>query len=172
MSGKVRRSGCLAVAAAGAFRKFLLFYFRNIEFGEALLYFVAYTVEFRIDEFRRADGVRRVVETDVQAFAHFAGECRTTFVGTAANGDDIIPFLVEVGVDVGRNVVADVDTRFLHYFYGFRIDLLGRFRTTRKHFERCVERLEKAVCHLAAAAVACAKDQNSHIVCVLVIIRS
>ena len=56
--------------------------------------------------------MRRIVETDVQSLAHFSDKGRTAFVGPAANRDDVVPLLIQISVDVCRNVCADVDAHF------------------------------------------------------------
>lgn len=153
-----------APSPAAALRQFLLLDFSNIETGKAILDFIAYTAELRIDKLRRTHRVRRIVETDVKTLPYPAAECRTTLVGTAADSDYIVPLLVQIRVDVRRNMAADVDAHFLHHLYRLGIYLCSRLGTTRKHFNRRVERLQKAVCHLAAATVSCAKYQYSHTV--------
>lgn len=139
-----------------------VFDFREIKPGEGLFNFIADTAELRFDEGWCTGGMRRVIETDVQPFSHFPGECGTGVAGTSTYGDDIVPLLAEVGIDVGGYVTAKVDTHFFHDLYGQGIDLCGRFRTAGIDFQFGVERLQEAVSHLATATVSSAKNQDSH----------
>lgn len=136
--------------------------FREIKPGESFFNLVADAAELGLDEGWCASGMRQVIETDVQPFPYFPSEHGAGVAGSSAYGDDIVPLLAEVGVDVGGYVTAEVDTHFFHDLYGQRIDLWGRFSTAGIDFQGRVERLQEAVSHLAAATVSGAKNQDSH----------
>ena len=119
---------------------------------------IAYATEFAFDKFGRTHGVARVVEADVQAFFHFPDKCRAHFVGAAANGNHVIPLVVEVFIHLVGCVVADINTDFSHRFYRSGIQFPRCFRSGGTNRDTRIERLQETVRHLAAATVSGAKN--------------
>lgn len=95
-----------------------IFDFCKIKSSESLFNLVADAAELRLDEGWCASGVRRVIETDVQSFPDFPSEHGTGVAGSSAYGDDIVPLLADVGIDVGGYVTVEVDAHFFHDLYG------------------------------------------------------
>lgn len=129
---------------------------------ETLTDLIAYAAELSLDKLGRSCGMRRVIETDMQALAYLPRKRRTALVGSPTHGNDVIPRLIQIGTDTDRSMAADVDPSFLHHFHGLGIDLCGRFRSAGIHLQRGVKRLQETMSHLAAATVSRAKYQNSH----------
>lgn len=136
---------------------------RVVEAGEGVADLVPHAAELGGDKLRRARGAGGIVETDVQPPVHLAPEGGTGGVGAAAHGDDVVPLLVEVGVHVRRRMAAEVDADLAHGSYRVGIHPFGRFGAARTDFDAGIEGLQKAVRHLAAATVARAKNQYSHV---------
>jgi hypothetical protein len=60
------------------------------------------------------------------------------------------------------SVVTDVDTNLFHSLYGLMIELARCFGSGGTYRNGWVKRLQKTVSHLAAATVACAKNEYFH----------
>ena len=69
---------------------------------------IAYAAELSLDKLGRSCGMRRVIETDMQALAYLPRKRRTALVGSSAHGNDIIPRLIQIGTDTDRSMAADV----------------------------------------------------------------
>ena len=76
---------------------------------ETLTDLIAYAAELSLDKLGRSCGMRRVIETDMQALAYLPRKRRTALVGSPAHGNDIIPSLTQIGTDTDRSMAADVD---------------------------------------------------------------
>ena len=99
---------------------------------------------------------RRVGKTDMQSLHYFAHKSRARFVGTATDGDDIVPLLVQVTRNVCGRVLRDVNAYLLQHLDCHRVHSLCWLSARREDLQTRIEGLEQAVCHLAAAAIACA----------------
>jgi protein-tyrosine-phosphatase len=73
-----------------------------------------------------------------------------------------VEVMKEVGIDISSHVPTHVNT-YLDQEWDYVITVCGRLCSTRIHFYIFIERLQKAVCHLAAATISCTKNQYSHI---------
>ena len=127
-----------------------------IEFEEAAVDFIPYPSEFRNDKILASLHLGRVVKADVQSMLDVAGKCRTTFVGSTANRNHIIPGLMQEAFYALRRVGGNVDAGFLHHLYCQRVDSRCGMCACGAYRQGCVERLHETVCHLAAATVSCA----------------
>lgn len=76
---------------------------------ETLTDLIAYAAELSLDKLGRSCGMRRVIETDMQALAYLPRKRRTDLVGSPAHGNDVIPRLIQIGTDTDRSMAADVD---------------------------------------------------------------
>lgn len=71
---------------------------------ETLTDLIAYAAELSLDKLGRSCGMRRVIETDMQALAYLPCKRRTALVGSPAHGNDIIPRLIQIGTDTVTGV--------------------------------------------------------------------
>ena len=99
---------------------------------------------------------RRVIKTDMQSLHYLAHKSRARFVGTATDCNDIVPLLVQVTRDVCGRVLRDVNAYLLQHLECHRVHSLCWLSARREDLQTRIEGLEQAVCHLTAAAVACA----------------
>ena len=74
---------------------------------------------------------------------------------SATYGYDIVPTLVKILRDILWIMIADVYANLSHYFYGKRMDLTCGSYSGRAYFCLRMKALKNAMCHLAAASVAC-----------------
>src|SRR5690554_7263324 len=103
------------------------FNFFFVKFVEGGFDLVAHADEFAPDECFGTGGVRRVVEAHVQAGFDFAQKGGTGFVGASANGDYVIPPVVEIlGYRIG-GMSADGDADFCHGLNGFGVEFAAGF---------------------------------------------
>ena len=124
--------------------------------------FVADSSELGEDFFVSTGEGVGIVEADVETLANASGEGGAGLFGISANGDDEVPGLVDeafYGFGVGD---AEVDADFAHNDLGQRMHFLGGVDAggTDGLFRR--KGFEPAFCHLAAASVAGAENENFH----------
>ena len=67
---------------------------------------------------------RRVIKTDMHSLHYLAHKSRARFVGTATDGDDIVPLLVQVARDMCGRVLRDVDAYLLQHLDCHRVHSL------------------------------------------------
>ena len=92
-------------------------------------------------------------------------ESRTGFIGMVTDGYNIVPLLIKVFINEMGSMVTYVNPEVSHYLNSLGIDPGCRLRPPGPDCKILVKCLEKAVSHLAAATVPCAKDEYFHFVC-------
>lgn len=97
--------------------------------------------------------MRRISKTKMETLLDLADKDRTGFIGAAADRDDKIPCLSQILVDMGREMMTDVNPDFLHHGNRLGIDLTRRLRACRKDLDPMVKGLQESMCHLAATTV-------------------
>src|SRR5690606_15027474 len=96
----------------------------------------------------------RVFKTDMKTLLHLADEDRTVLIGITTYGDHIVPRFVDIIIHLSGMVVADVETRLPHHLHSQGMHLRCRVSACGANLHVCIKRLQKGMCHLAAAAVA------------------
>lgn len=97
--------------------------------------FIANAAELAPDKLIRSGGVRRIVEANMPAIFYRTGKGRAALVGSSANGNHVIPLLVQIQIDRIRGVVTNIDTNLLHHdhcLFVERARSLGSCRTNGK----------------------------------------
>ena len=89
-------------------------------------YLVTHPTEFLQDLFFRTCECVGIIEADVHTLPYLSQECRTAFPGSTANGDDIIPTLIQVLRHILGEMGTDIDADLSHHLYCKRMDLRGR----------------------------------------------
>ena len=125
-----------------------------IEIFKLVFNIIAYTTKLTQNIFLRADGIRRIIKTEMCAMLHVACKNRTALVGPSADRYHIIPCIIEIFHHTMWSVSAYINSYLFHYFDGKQIDLPRRFRACGEYFQFRVKRLEKTMRHLTAATVA------------------
>jgi len=113
--------------------------------------------------FRTFEGIG-IVEAYVEALSYLSCKNWTCLFGTSADGDDVIPLVVEVLVERLGVMMADVYADFVHHLDAEWMNLSGRFGASRTDVPIGMKMLEYALSHLAAATVTGAYDEDVHVV--------
>lgn len=125
-----------------------------IEIFKLVFNIIAYTTKLTQNISLRADGIRGVIKTDMEAMPYVADKYGTALVGSSADCYHIIPCVVEIFHHTMWPMSAYVNFHLFHYLDGKQIDLLRWFRACGEYFQFRVKRLEKTMRHLTAATVA------------------
>lgn len=112
-----------------------------VEGEECLANLVPYPSELTPDKLLGANGVRGVVETNVPAVLHLSSKCRAALVGSATNGNHVVPLIAQVFFHRIGGVVANIHANLLHYGHCLRIEHSGGCRASRTNGNILVERL-------------------------------
>lgn len=129
---------------------------------ETLTNLITNAPELRVNELRCPYGIRRIFKAEVQTVVNLADKCWATLIGTPTYGYHIVPMLTEIFLNAFRCVTGNVNPNFSHCLYRLWIDPWGWYCSGGMNIEPRIIRLQKAVGHLTAAAVAGAKNQYLH----------
>lgn len=94
-----------------------------------------------------------------------AGKDRAVLLGTIADRNDVIEFVIYESGYVLRGVLRDIDSDFVHDLDASRVHALG-LSTGTVHFKPIARHLAKqSLRHLAASRIAGAQEQNAFFIC-------
>ncbi len=98
----------------------------------------------------------------METMIYFSDKYRTVFIGTSTYGYHIVPMLSKIIFHIIRDVFGYVNANLFHYLDSLRINLFCWAGSGRSDNKTRVKRLQKAMCHLTAAAIAGAKNKYFH----------
>ena len=107
----------------------------TIEFMELVFNGIPDLMKFFHDMLRRTLLIGWIIKTKMKARLHRADKDRTRLIGSTADSDDKVPWLSQILIYMGRNMMTDINPCFMHHLHRQGIDPIGWLRTRRKDLD-------------------------------------
>src|ERR1035441_6126008 len=102
-----------------------------------------------------------ILESDMHAAPHVAGEHGASLIGMVADRDDEVEGFADIPVDALRVFGGDVDADFAHGFDSRRMHPRRRPGSCRVDIQAGIEGLHQTFRHLASGGISGAEDKDS-----------